>query len=338
MKLFILHHYYICFKQNLETKSLIFVYANKTILLLKLLFPSEQQLLDFTAMKYRSNSILAHIPQNRGGERILKQALFFSKALKMRIFLMDIINSGTFLSPNPKLKRNQIRHQGALNKFTEFVKKFLQSDIPNNIILRIAWGKTIKTLISESECGGYEFVLLDKNEKQNAEGLSRSDIDKYLSKSFCPVLTVNKDYIIEKVDKIIVPIDISHRTKKRLFWATFFAKKLDAKIQIVSALNIDIKESKSLAYKKAESLKEMLEKRGVKCDVKILKVHGQERHKAILKYIDEEKPELIIIRTHQEHHFTGKRIGKFVSEIVHQSKIPVFTVGGISQDYSPESI
>jgi hypothetical protein len=289
-------------------------------------------------MKYRSNSILAHIPQNRKGERILKQALYFKDALGMRIFLMDIIKSGSLFLSNPKLRKNQIRHQGALNKFTDFVKKVLNEEIADNIILRINWGKIVNTLISESEHGGYEFVLLDKSKKNNSEGLSRADVDRYISKSYCPVLTINNDYPITQVKKIVIPIDISQRTKKQLYWATFFAKKLKAKIQIVSALNVNIKETKSLAYKNAERLKVMLESRGVQCDIKILKVQNQEGYKVILNYIEKENPELVIIRTHQEFKFTGKKIGKFVSEIIHGCKMPVFTVGGVSQNYNADLI
>ncbi len=289
-------------------------------------------------MKYRSNSILAHIPQNRKGERILKQALYFKDALGMRIFLMDIIKSGSLFLSNPKLRKNQIRHQGALNKFTDFVKKVLNEEIADNIILRINWGKIVNTLISESEHGGYEFVLLDKSKKNNSEGLSRADIDRYISKSYCPVLTINNDYPITQVKKIVIPIDISQRTKKQLYWATFFAKKLKAKIEIVSALNVNIKETKSLAYKNAERLKVMLESRGVQCDIKILKVQNQEGYKVILNYIEKENPELVIIRTHQEFKFTGKKIGKFVSEIIHGCKMPVFTVGGVSQNYNADLI
>lgn len=289
-------------------------------------------------MKYRSNSILAHIPQNRKGERILKQALYFKEALGMRIFLMDIIKTGSILLSNPKSRKNQIRHQGALNKFTDFVKKVLQKEISDNIILRINWGKIVNTLITESQHGGHEFVIIDKSEINNAEGLSKSEVDRYVSKSYCPVLTINDEFPVDKVKKIVIPIDISQRTKKQLYWATFFAKKLKAKIQIVSALNVNIKETKSLAYKNAENLKNMLESRGVECDIKILKVQKQERHKVILAYIQKENPELTIIRTHQEFTFSGKKIGKFVSEIIHNCKMPVFTVGGISQDYNADLI
>lgn len=284
-------------------------------------------------MKYRSKSILAHIPHNQQGKAILQQALFFQKALGMRIFVMDFIKSNTFFFLNPKSKRNQIRHLRAVNRFTEFVKEQLHSEIPNNIILRIGWGKSINNLITESEQGGYEFLILDKNKSLARSAFSKTEFDKCISKSFCPVLAINKDYPIDKINKIVIPIDISQRTKKRLYWATFFAKKLNAKIQIVSALNVKMDETKSLAYKKAEKLKEMLENRGVQCDVKILNIHKQQHHTAVLEYIEKEKPELIIIRTHQEYRFTGKKINKFVSEIVHGCPMPVFTVGGITQNY-----
>lgn len=256
----------------------------------------------------------------------------------MRIFLLDILRSGIFFAFNPRLKKNQDRHQNELNKFTEFIKKVLKNEIPPDIIPRISWGKVVKNLIAESEKGGYEFVILDKNERKNAEGLSRNEVDLFVSKSFCPVLLIDKDYPVNKIDKIVIPIDISQRTKKRLYWATFFAKKFNAKIQIVSALNINIKETKSLAYKNAENLRKMLEKRGVSCEVKLLKVPGKEIHTTVLEYIEEEKPDLVIIRTHQEIRFSGRKIGKFVSGIIHGCQIPVFTVGGVSQNFDLNTI
>ncbi|WP_347840552.1 universal stress protein [uncultured Draconibacterium sp.] len=288
-------------------------------------------------MNYRSNSILAHIPQNRDGERILKQALFFTNALDMRIFLLDVIKTGSRFLHNPKSKKNQIRHRGALNRFTEFVKKSLDSDIPNNIILRIAWGKIVTNLISESEHGGYEFVLLDKSEHNNSEKLTINDIDKFVSKSFCPVLTIHKDHPTTNIKNIVIPIDISLHTKKKLYWATFFAQKFKATIHIVSALNVNIEERKSLAYKNADKIKKMLQERGVKCDVEIIKVYEQEKHKAVLQYVEKTKADMIIMRTHQELRFTGKKIGKFVSEIIHGCTIPVLTVGGVTQSFDMHS-
>lgn len=284
-------------------------------------------------MKYSSNSVLAYTPQNKECELVIQQAMFFKEALGKRLFVLDIIR-GSYMFPTfLQSKVTHDVHQKRHNELQACVKKTLKKEIPKDIILRIKRGNKVNTLIKESKKGGYDFIVIDKCAEKLPGALSRGEIDRFISKSHCPVLSINKNFSHSRIQKIIIPIDISQTTKKRLYWGTLFAKKLNAKIQIVSALNIDIKETKSLAYKNAEKLKDMLTARGVECNVKLLKVHQQERHKVLLQYIEEEEPGLVILRTHQEHQFSGRKIGKFVSEIVNNCKAPVFSVGGVTEAY-----
>ena len=273
-------------------------------------------------MRYRPNSILALIPPNPDGLIILKQALYFQKALEMRIFALHILPKTSFLYHMFQSRKMILIKNDAKQKLTDYIKQNLQKEIPNKLIPRIQIGNWCATLIKESKKGGYDFILLDKH----VNILRRSKINKLINRSLCPVLLINKDFPVSKIKKIVIPIDISQTTKKRLFWATILSKKFDAQIKIVSALNINIEETKSLAFKNADKIKKMLTDRGVKCEIKILKVHNQQKHKVILNYIEEEKPELVIIRSHQESIFADKRIGQFVSEIVHGCNMPVFTV------------
>ncbi len=80
----------------------------------------------------------------------------------------------------------------------------------------------------------------------------------------------------------------------------------------------------------------MLTERGVDCSVKIIKVHQQENHKVLLEYIENQGSCMVIIRTHQEHRFSGRKIGRFVSEIINNCKAPVFSVGGVTKAYPSE--
>ena len=277
-------------------------------------------------MKNRSNSILVFIPQNKSGELVIKEALYFQQILEMRIFILNIMEPPSFLSKILTAKKLETRLIKYRQKQSDFVKSVIQKEIPKNIILKIKTGNVVPTLIHESKYGGYDFIIVDKSKSSFKGALHWSKFDKFINQSRCPVLTINKDFPIREIKKIIIPIDISQTTKKRLLWATLFAKKFNAKIQIVSALNININESKSLAFKNAVKIKHLLWDRGVECDVKILKVNMQNKHQAILEYINKEKPELVIIRTHQESIFAETNIGKFVSKIVHGCTMPVFTV------------
>ncbi|NQU51773.1 MAG: universal stress protein [Bacteroidetes bacterium] len=283
-------------------------------------------------MKYSSNSILAFTPQNKESELILNQALLFQEALGKRIFITDIVKPASIFPQIFQTEKVKNRHKEAVDKLHHFVRGIIQKEIPKEVLLRIRYGNAVTTLIKESKKGGYEFIIVDKSGGNFKSALSQSEINKFVSKSHCPVLTINKDFPIKSINTIIVPIDISQTTKKRLYWATLFAKKFNAKIQIVSALNVNIDKTKSLAFKNAEKIKKMLLERGIECDVEILKAHNQARHTVLLDYIEKKNPELVIIRTHQEYHFSGKRIGKFVSEIIHGCNAPVFIVGGSTEN------
>ena len=278
-------------------------------------------------MKYRSNSILALIPQSDEGERLLQQVFFFQRSLQMRVFLLNIIHPIGWFTRSFQPKKAVKIKMDAKEELKDFAAKAFQNNIPDDYILRVQVGKKVPVLVNESQKGGYEFIVIDKSCGNYPGSFCKNEVDKFINRSFCPVLTINKDFQVDEIKKIIVPIDISQPTKKRLYWATYFAKKYNAKIQIVSALNAGISETKSLAYKNAEDIRTMLTGRGVVCEVVILKVQQQKSHKVILNYIGEQNPDMIIIRTHQESMFAEGRIGKFVSGIVHGCKMPVFVVG-----------
>jgi len=275
-------------------------------------------------MRYRTNNILALVRPNKEGEGVLKQTLFFQKTLGMRIFIYNIIDKPSFFKRLFNPRTSEYLQKEALKHLQEVVEQSIQGKVRDNLTYRVKMGNPGKVLLRQAKMGGYEFMIIDKSEPEG--GLTSEETDKIISRSECPVLCVNKNYYVGEIKKIVIPVDFSQSTKKKLLWATYFAKKYGATIKIVSALSLNISANKSLAWKNAEKLKQILLERDIKCDVDILKAKGKEKHEVILDYIHKENPGLIILRTHQESNMAGTQIGKFVSEIVHGSQIPVFTV------------
>ncbi len=275
-------------------------------------------------MVYRSNNILALVPPDENGKLILKQTLFFQKSLGMNIFVLNIVDKPSFFEKIFRTRKLAYKKNEALDELKKFVENIVGGKIPGYMALRVKSGKRFRILFLQSKNGGYEFMIVDKSGSPG--GLGRYETDKLISRSVCPVMTINKDHFTDNFKKIIIPVDISRATSKKLLWATYFAKKFNAKIEIVSALNVNLSTRNSLAWKNAEKLKYMLIKRGVECEVTILKTQSREKQKVIIDHITKEKPGLVIIRTHEKSSMTGTQIGKFVSEIVHECKMPVFTV------------
>lgn len=278
-------------------------------------------------MKNKSNSILAYIPQNNESLSVLKEALYFQQVLGDRIVVLNVIRTPWFFFRRLQAEKLNNIKDAAKRSLIDFIKNVIhKKEIPESITPYVKTGNVVSNLIEESKKGEHDFIIIDKSKSSFTGGMLWKQIDKFVSQSRCPVLTINKDFPVREIKKIVIPIDISQSMNMRLHWATLFAKKFHAKIIIASALNTNIKKKNSLAYKNATKIEKHLRAQGIACETKILKVHNQEKHKVFMEYLDEEKPELVIIRTHQDTVFSGTNIGKFVSEVVHGCKTPVFTV------------
>jgi nucleotide-binding universal stress UspA family protein len=275
-------------------------------------------------MRYRTNNILALVPPIAEGENILNQGLFIRKCLGMRLFIYHIIKKPALFKKIILPKQTLIKRKDALNSLQKFVSNISPTEDLEHLTYRIKSGSPLPVLLKQSKNGGYEFIMVDKD--KNGSGLEADEFDKLISLSSCPIMALNNGYKMSPVKKIVIPVDISQTTRKKLLWATYFAKKFGAKITIVSALGLNIETKQSLAWRNAEKLKHMLSQRGIESDVEILKATGQEKYTMILEYIEKEKPGLVIIRTHQESKLSGVQIGSFVSEIIHGCSMPVFAV------------
>ena len=284
-------------------------------------------------MKKKEYSILALISPNKEGETVLKEALYLQSTLEVKLVILNVIKEPGFFERNFQSDETETAIKNAKEELTNFVERIVGEELPRNIVISVRAGNPVKVLLEKSKADGLEFLLVDKSNSNYAGALEKKEINDLISLSKCPVLTVNKNFGVPKIKNIAIPIDITQSTKKRLLWANFFAKKHNAKITILSALKANINVDKSLALKNAQKIQQLLWDHDIECDIKILKVYNQESHQVILKYAQEEKPELLIIRTHQESVLSNTNIGKFVSEIVHGSMLPVFTV-----NYTPNPV
>ncbi|MFY9151716.1 MAG: universal stress protein [Prolixibacteraceae bacterium] len=285
-------------------------------------------------MRYKLLDVLVLVPLNDEGKIVLKQAVILQKILSCRIFVLHVIPQAPFFTNHfnsPKIKKLK---DEALQKLKDFTGGFFNGKIPEYIILKVIMGHLVHTLIEQSMGEDFLFIIL-KNSKHRDETLNlldQNDIDKIIGHSFCPILSVRDETTPEEINNILIPIDISESTNKKLLWASSFAKKTKATIHIISALNINIDEEKSLALKNAERIKTMLQERGINSDLEILKVHDQARHEAVLSYISIKKPDFVIIRKHHIVSYFKTTIGDFAKEIIHGSTVPVFTVSQTQKD------
>ena len=277
--------------------------------------------------------ILAFVQPGEKGAVVLKEALYYMQILKVRLVVLNIVKPLSFTDKIFYKKNQEPDVEFTKQELTGFVNRFTNHELHKNITLLVKTGNIDSCLIEESNTGEYEFAVIEKTGCSDKISECRRIVDKIVSESKCPVLIVGEQPCISKIKNIVIPIDISQSTKKRLLWASLFAKKFNAKITVLSAINTSIKIKNSLAYRNANKIKHLMWQQNIDCEIQVLPVFEQEKYELILNYLKQEKPGLVIIRTHQEPFALLPGIGKFVSQIIHESKTSVFSV-----NYTPDPL
>ena len=285
-------------------------------------------------MGYKLFDVLVLISPNDDGKIALQQAMVFQKILSYRLVILHVLPPVSFLQKQFNTKQVNDQEIQVEKKLTRFVKDYFDGSVPEFVLIKVVRGRILPVLLGMVRTDDYFFIILKRGAtwKRTANALEQHEIDKIIGNAHCPVLTINDQATNDDIKTILVPIDISESTKKRLLWASMFAKNMRARIQIVSALNVNIDETKSLAFRNGEKIKTMLEKRGLDCEVEILRVHGRVKHDAVLSYMINKKPDFVIIRTRQVPASFKSSIGPFAKRIIHGSSIPVFTVSQTQSD------
>ncbi|KAF0235471.1 MAG: hypothetical protein FD181_3489 [Prolixibacteraceae bacterium] len=272
---------------------------------------------------------MALTPLTDEGKIVLKQAMNLQKLVPYRIFAVNIIPAvSLFLRLFGPPKTQRLKEENALKRLTGFLTGFYGGKIPENVIPLVLSGNLVRTLIKQAQSGDFYFMVLKRSKHKNGipNVLKKSELNKVIAHSFSPVLLVNEDSSSENLENILVPLDISENTEKKLLWASLFAKKAKAKIQIVSALNLNIDKYKSQTTKNAWAIKEMLLKRGIESEIEILKANNKDKTEAVLHFMETKRTDIVIIRKHQVASVTNTTIGDFAKEIINRSKAPVFIV------------
>ncbi|MDA3893569.1 MAG: universal stress protein [Salinivirgaceae bacterium] len=272
--------------------------------------------------------ILVPIAIGREGAIALKQAMVFREVYDCEIILLNVIPEGSFIQRimRPNCLKEQIKKEE--RKLEKFTMNFFGGEIPKYISLKTTTGSLIPKIIITADRTKCNLIIIKKR-KRKITGLSfmkNENADNLISGATCPVLTISGKHTEKGIRNILIPVDVTKRTANKIAWVKYLALKFNAKVHVVSVLDLDIAPYKSLAHRKALEIEKSINEAGLESSVVIIKSQKQLMHNVVLAHIAELKPDLVLIMTHQESILFDNYIGKFASEIIHGSASPVFSL------------
>ncbi|MFO7672050.1 MAG: universal stress protein [Bacteroidales bacterium] len=272
--------------------------------------------------------ILVPVPLSSDMNIPLQQALHFSRVYGSGIILLNIIPEYSIFHKLLKPKKQIWRKRAAKQKLKKLVKNFFNGELPDNVTLRVVKGTLVTEILksaAELEC---DLIIIKKAKrlKSRFSYLKTENADRLIADAICPVLTIFSAPTADKINKIMIPVDIFKVNTNKVAWSISLAKKFNAKLHLVSVLNTNISLKDSLAYKKSKEIEDQIRDEGIEVSKVILRNSEKSPEQAVLDHAAEIKPDILLIMTHKESALRDNYLGSFAQELIHNCTLPVFSV------------
>jgi len=221
--------------------------------------------------------------------------------------------------------KNEIRHDAKLEMESILEKK--SEEYPQlKISYKLRKGKVYKEFASQVSLWGADLAVIGTHGISGFEEFwVGSNAFKIISYSPCPVISVRTDYSKGgNIKKIVLPIDDTFETTKKVPMATKLAKALGAEIEMLSVYYSDLPSMKRLTDKNVEETKVYLGGKSVKLSVTSCKTNNLS--KSIVKFTEDIGGDLIVIMTDQDSANKDIIMGVNSQNIINRSLIPILSV------------
>jgi nucleotide-binding universal stress UspA family protein len=255
----------------------------------------------------------------------LQLAAKLNKFYKGKITVINVLKGvdpiwSDFFSPTER--------DDLLEKLNTHLRQFTNNyvgDQASKVECIIAKGPRCSTILETAENIGATLIVMGTSRADNIKKqIIGTNALRIVSEAKCPVITTKLAPLGIDIKRLILPLDISKETREKTVDAVNIAKKLGADIKVVSAYTFN----DELIYSKLEAqlaqVVDFIKSHGVVCTGQILKV--SDRTEAVLKYIDENMGDMIVITTHQQLEVVHSFMGSFAKGMISHAKVPVMSV------------
>jgi nucleotide-binding universal stress UspA family protein len=277
---------------------------------------------------HKLSRILVPVPLNSNMNIPLQQALQFSKVFESEIVLLNVVPEYSIfhklVKPNKLIKRKKVARQ----KLEKLAKAFFKGNIPKNVSIKVVKGTLISAILKYAADLKCDLIIIKKAKRLKSffNQLKAENADKLISEATCPVLTISSSPTAEKIQTIMIPVDIFKAYGNKVAWSILLAGKLGAKIHLVSVLKTNISLKNSLAYKRSKEIEDVIKSEGIEVSKTILEPSGKTPEQAVLEHAEEVMPDMLLMMTHKESVLLDNYLGSFARELIHNCSLPIFSL------------
>ncbi len=193
----------------------------------------------------------------------------------------------------------------------------------------ISKGKLIDSILIEAEKLKAKMIVVGTTTTTNIkQKIVGSNALRLINEAKCPVVTLKSKHSRDKFENIIVPLDLSKETGRKVNTAINLAKYFGGKIFAVTAVTTGVEYDLDKLRHQLYQVRKFVNDHDIECETQFIKLSGGKEKiaKSLLEYSDSVNGDIMLIMTQQEAEIVEFFIGSLAKEIIHEAKIPVMSI------------
>jgi len=223
------------------------------------------------------------------------------------------------------LYKNELRRDAKLDlqKILDEKSSLLEK---GKMSIKMRKGKVYQELALQAKTSGTEIIVVGTHGISGFEEFwIGSNAFKIVSYASCPVVSVRVDYDINQdVNTIVLPMDNSSDSLKKVPTAVKLAKAFHAKIHLLSIYTTSLTSLKKKVDRSSDEAEKYILKENVPYEIK--RMQSNNLPVSVINYAKEVNADMVVIMTDQEKANLSILMGDYSQKIINLSTMPVLSV------------
>lgn len=240
-------------------------------------------------------------------DRAVRQAHSISKALTCDMVLFHVIEQNTGWFSVFSRKKQKKKAGDSITNNLEELRVRAEKHSGQSVTTEVVSGKPYEKILQRATELNADFIVMGVREDDSGSVENHDvgyNVNKVVSKSDCPVITVSNKVTCHNLRSILLPLNLTRETRQKVTNAIRLAHLFRAKIKVMSALLT--KHDNSVINQLTTQINQVVDfisEAGIVCEGELVESSGDARSEApiILNYAQQQKDiDMILIMTRSE--------------------------------------
>ncbi len=269
-------------------------------------------------------SLLVAIDFSKNAIHALEYALVYAKQLNARVYMIWVDNaSGPDLVSD---SQDGGARQESRELFKEILDRHEKHSPVNKLDYKLSKGKVYEEIAKYASKIKADLIFSGTHGVTGFEEYwIGSNAYRIVTHAPCPVVTLRQDFKFGKtVKKILMPIDSSSQSSKKVFTTAEIATAFNSEVQILALHTSSLGSLKKQVDRHLNTVADHLDKSGIKYAVN--EVSTKNLTQDTCDFASKNKIDLVSIMTEQETTQANVFLGTFARQLVNNCPVPVMSV------------